>query len=123
MGKTVEQTCFRVKASVDNTSLCPICPGANLASYFCLPYLYQKPSQRVQRCHKDRVEADLFDVGIRFPNDYLRRANPFEVLTWPNPPHAWHPNIRFPAICVGRLLPGTCLTDILLQVHEIITYR
>jgi hypothetical protein len=70
-------------------------------------------------------EASLFEVGIWFPPDYLRRANPFEVLRFMGPPNCWHPNIsdRYPLICVGRLLPGTPLVDILYQVFEIITYH
>lgn len=70
-------------------------------------------------------EADYFEVGIWFPSDYLRRANPFEVLTWLGPRNVFHPNIsdQFPVICVGRLEPGTSLVDILYQCFEIITYN
>jgi len=54
-------------------------------------------------------EADRFDVGIWFPSDYLRHADPFRVLTWLGPRQVFHPNIsdRAPVICVGRLVPGT----------------
>ncbi len=69
------------------------------------------------------VEADRFAVGIRFPSDYLRRAEPMEVLTWLGPRNVWHPNIMAPVICVGRLTPGTPLVDIVYQVFEIITYN
>jgi hypothetical protein len=70
-------------------------------------------------------EADFFEVGIWFPSDYLRRANPFEVLTWLGPRNVFHPNISdsFPVICVGRLDPGASLVDILYQCFEIITYN
>ena len=41
------------------------------------------------------------------------------------PPNVWHPNISDtqPAICVGRLVPGTGLVDLLYQCWEIITWN
>jgi len=70
-------------------------------------------------------EADRFQVGIWFPADYLRRAEPFQVLTWLGPRQVFHPNIgdRAPFICIGRLAPATPLTDILYQCFEVITYN
>jgi hypothetical protein len=71
------------------------------------------------------TEANRFAVGIWFPPDYLRRADPFQVLAWLGPRWVWHPNISdmVPLICVGRLTPGTPLVDLLYQVFEIITYQ
>ncbi len=69
------------------------------------------------------VEAADFRLGIAFPADYLRRVEPAEVLTWFDPPHVWHPNIRPPWICVGHIGPGTELVDLLYQCYEIITYH
>lgn len=69
--------------------------------------------------------ADRFDVGIWFPPDYLRRADPFRVLTWLGPRRVFHPNIsdRAPIVCVGRLTPGTGLVDLLYQLFEIVTWQ
>ena len=66
-----------------------------------------------------------FEVGISFPTDYLRRAEPFEVLTWLGPREVFHPNIsdKAPFLCVGRLAPGTSLVEIITQCFEIITYQ
>jgi hypothetical protein len=71
------------------------------------------------------VETDRFAVGIWFPEDYLRRADPFQVLTWLGPPNVFHPNIsdRAPIICVGHLSPGTGLVDIVYQLFEIVTFK
>lgn len=71
----------------------------------------------------DVTEADDFRVGIWFPPEYLRRAEPWEVLTWLGPTNIFHPNVsdRAPFICVGRLSPGTSLVDILYQVFEIVS--
>ncbi len=71
------------------------------------------------------VEADRFEVGIWFPSDYLRRAEPAEVLTWLGPMNVFHPNILGwpPAICVGRLVRGTPLVDLLYQCFDLITWR
>src|SRR5579862_2859652 len=68
--------------------------------------------------------AEHFEVGIWFPPDYLRRADPFEMLRMFTP-NCWHPNIsrEVPVICVGRLTPGTPLVDILYQVYDILTFQ
>jgi ubiquitin-protein ligase len=70
------------------------------------------------------TEAEQFEVGIWFPPDYLRRADPFEMLRMFTP-NTWHPNIsrELPLICIGRLTPGTPLVDILYQVFDILTYQ
>ena len=67
--------------------------------------------------------ADRFRVGIWFPSDYLRRANPIEVVTWLSPPDVFHPNIKAPLICIGRLVPGTPLADIVFRVFRIVAYQ
>lgn len=79
----------------------------------------------VQQAQGGTVEHDRFRVGIWFPSDYLRRADPFQVLTWLGPREVLHPNIsnRVPVICVGHLRPGTGLPEILYQCFEIITYQ
>ncbi len=73
-----------------------------------------------------------FRVGIFFPSNYLRSADPFEMLTWlgpPTPEHpnvfVWHPNVsvKAPILCVGRISPGMPLTDLVHQVYEIISYQ
>ena len=79
----------------------------------------------VRAADGNAIEADHFEVGIWFPSDYLRRADPFQVLTWLGPFDVFHPNIsdRAPLICVGRLVPNTRLIDILYQCFDIITYN
>ncbi len=69
-------------------------------------------------------EADRFEVGIWFPPDYLRRADPFEMIRMFTP-NTWHPNIsrELPLLCIGRLTPGTPLVDILYQVFDILTFQ
>ncbi len=69
------------------------------------------------------VEGNRFDVGIWFPCDYLRRADMAEVVTLVWPPNLFHPNVRYPFICVGRVGPGTTLVDLAYQLFEIITYH
>jgi ubiquitin-protein ligase len=70
------------------------------------------------------VEAEHFQVGVWFPADYLRRADPFEMLRLFTP-GVWHPNVSadLPLICIGRMTPGMRLVDILYQVFEILTYH
>jgi hypothetical protein len=70
-------------------------------------------------------KAALFDVGIFFPDHYLREAISFEVLTWLSPANFAHPNVRAPFICVGErfLRPGTKLVEIIYQLFAIITHN
>jgi hypothetical protein len=69
-------------------------------------------------------EASGFQVGVWFPPDYLRRADPFEMLRIFTP-GVWHPNVGddLPLICIGRLAPGTLLVEILYRVYDILTYQ
>ncbi len=69
------------------------------------------------------VEADRFVFGIWFPDYYLREADPYRVLTWLEPQRTWHPNIRAPFICAGRIVPGTSLVDLLYRCFEIVTFN
>jgi hypothetical protein len=68
-------------------------------------------------------QADHFDFGIHFPPDYLRRIEVAEVITMLWPPEIFHPNCRFPFICVGRMRPGTGIRDIAYQLYEMMTYN
>ncbi|MBD3162960.1 MAG: hypothetical protein GF346_11125 [Candidatus Eisenbacteria bacterium] len=68
------------------------------------------------------VEAERFDVGIRFGPDHLRRVTPYELVTWLAPGTVFHPNIRPPYICIGRVTPGIGLVDLIYQVFEVIGY-
>ncbi len=52
--------------------------------------------------------ANEFPVGIWFPPDFLRRADPFEMLRNFRA-DVWHPNVsrEHPLICIGNIAPGT----------------
>ncbi len=92
-------------------------PNRYIARFTC-DGLIRLPNGQVTGAHR-------FEVGIWFPSDYLRRAEPLEVLTWLGPRRVFHPNIsdQWPVICVGRLTPGTWLVDLLYQCFEIISYQ
>jgi hypothetical protein len=68
-------------------------------------------------------EANRFGVLVWFGPEHLRRVDPVQVLRWVEPSNIFHPNIRPPFVCAGALPPGVRLTDILNQVHQIITYN
>ncbi len=77
-------------------------------------------------------EWNHFTLGIYFPPEYLRHADPFTMLRWFGPPTEehpdiviWHPNIadKAPIICIGRIMPGTSLKDLLHQLYEVISYQ
>jgi len=86
-------------------------------------YVVQFRCRGLVRVAEEIREAACFEIGVWFPPDYLRRAEPFEVLTWLGPADVFHPNIsdRAPLICIGRLTRGTPLADIVYRVFDIIT--
>jgi hypothetical protein len=72
----------------------------------------------------DIRQADRFDVAIQFQPAYLRvQPKAPEVLYWIGPSTVFHPNIRPPFICPGRLQPAMTLCDLLYQIFEIISYQ
>ena len=79
----------------------------------------------VQAASGEIVPADHFGIGIWFPDDYLRFADPFTVLTMLGPPQTFHPNVsaHAPFICPGYLAAGTELVDILYRCFEILTWN
>lgn len=84
-------------------------------------YIARFTSKGLVRAEDGEIEeGSCFDVGIHLPPDYLRRVQPFEVLTWLGPPNTFHPNILPPAICIGRMVPGMPLVDLLYQIFEVI---
>lgn len=69
------------------------------------------------------IEANEFRVSILFPHDYLRKVNPLAIVTWLAPTNIFHPNIRPPYICMGHIIPGMGLTEIIFQIADMISYR
>lgn len=94
----------------------PVAPPHFVAEYHC--------KGLIRDAAGEIKEASEFQVGIWFPPDYLRRAEPFEMLRIFTP-GVWHPNVshELPLICPGRLTPGTPLVDILYQIFDILTYQ
>ena len=68
-------------------------------------------------------EHGQFALGIHFPEHYLRRCVAAEIVCWFSPATIWHPNIKPPFICLGRVTPGTQIVDIVHQAYQIITYQ
>ncbi len=110
---------MKLAADSDLFDLTPIggpIPERYLARFYCRGMV--REGDRI-------VEADRFDVGIWFGDNYLRQASTFEALTWLGPANCYHPNIdpTRHLICIGALSAGTSLVDIIYQIHEVITYR
>jgi ubiquitin-protein ligase len=94
----------------------PMAPPHFVAEYFCRGLICDAAGEI--------KEANHFQVGVWFPKDYLRRADPFEMVRLFTP-GVWHPNISadLPLICTRRITPGTTLVDILYQIYDILTYQ
>ena len=106
---------MRLASQSDLFELMPLDLDRYIASFHC--------KGLVREGDGEVVEASEFHVGIWFPSDYCRHADPFQVLTWLDPLNVWHPNIRPPLVCVGAIAPATSLCDLIYQVYEIITYQ
>ena len=94
----------------------PLSPPHFVAEFLCKGLVREGDGEITQ--------AGDFHVGIWFPPDYLRRAEPFEMLRLFTP-NVWHPNVsrEHPLICIGRLAPGTSLVDILYQLFDVLSYQ
>ena len=104
-------------AGSDCLELCPIegRPPQRYIAQFSARGLVRPPQGEVD-------EYGEFHVGIWMPNDYLRRADTAQALTYLGPsPWPWHPNIRPPFICV-HLRPATPLVDLLYTCFELWTW-
>jgi len=89
----------------------------------CQRYILKFSCRGLVRTQDGVEEAEEFALGIYFPPDYLRHAEPARVITWLFPLNAFHPNIRNPFLCPGRLKPGTSLVELIYQCYEVITYQ
>ena len=68
------------------------------------------------------VGVPLAVFGIAFPRDYLRCTEVGMIATVLEPHNLWHPNISGPFVCLGHLVPGMSLVDILYQCFEVLAY-
>ena len=121
LDRFLERQCeegMALAAASDLLELTPLGPAPATQAYYA--HLHCKGLV----CRAEQVaEHDHFLVGIYFPDAYLRRFDTARVLSWCRPIEIWHPNIRPPFMCVGRMQPGTPLVDLIYQVYEIITYH
>jgi hypothetical protein len=94
----------------------PVAPPHFVAEFLC--------NGLVSRGNGEVTVANEFPVGIWFPPDFLRRADPFEMLRNFRP-GVWHPNVsrEHPLICIGTIVPGTDLVDILHRLFDIFSYQ
>jgi hypothetical protein len=68
------------------------------------------------------VENGPLTVMIRMAPDYLRRVAPLEIVQVGNQAF-FHPNFRWPVLCVGEVRTGMMLSTLLRHVFEIVTYQ
>jgi hypothetical protein len=112
--ETQSREAMQLAAHSDLLELSALDPQRYLARFLCRG-LVRDPDGEVR-------EHDEFTVGIWLPESYLRVVNPAEILTWLEPQEVWHPNIRPPFVCLGKIAPGTPLVDLLHRCYELITF-
>lgn len=87
-------------------------------------YLARYAAKGLVRNQRGQVEeATGLEIGIWLPDDYLRRADPAQILTYIGPHrHPWHPNVSPPFICL-HIRPGMALVDLLHTCYELWTWQ
>jgi hypothetical protein len=94
-------------------------PPFAYACHFAAPCYVRRPSGEIA------LHEGGFTIGIAFPPDYLRLpVVPSQaVLQFIQPVEVWHPNVRWPFICIGRIAPGTDLLELVLRCYELTTFQ
>lgn len=77
----------------------------------------------VHRARRALVTDSGCAFQLRFPFDYLRRVEPWMVLSCLGPMDLFHPNIRPPSVCIGRIEPGTTMADLVCRLFDLVTFR
>jgi hypothetical protein len=113
--ETQRREAMQLAAASDLLEVTAIDPQRYFATFRCRGL--------VQNARGEVREHDRFSVGIWLPESYLRVANPAEILTWLEPKTVWHPNIRSPFVCLGKIAPGTPLVDLLHRCFELISFQ
>lgn len=63
-----------------------------------------------------------FLAGIYFAPEHLHLVVSAQCLGFLEPKNIWHPNIKTPFICLGKIAPGTGLCELLMRIYEVATF-
>jgi hypothetical protein len=94
----------------------PVAGEGLFAATYHVAYLARRAGGGVQ------VEKGPLEVMIRMGPEYLRQVAPLEIVQVGNTAF-FHPNFRWPVLCVGEVRPGMMLSTLLRHVFEIVTYQ
>lgn len=62
-------------------------------------------------------------VGFFFDPEHLRKVDPQTLITILQPTNIWHPNGIGPFLCIGAVLPGASLSQILYRTYDVLTFN
>jgi len=117
----LQRQCAEVLALTDASDVVTVWPAAGPQAARRFIARFANPT--MVRTGEGIVRAAGFTVLIQFPPDYLRAAfDAAQVVNVLAPGNLFHPNVRAPFICTGRLAPGTGICELLYQLNEILTY-
>jgi hypothetical protein len=92
-------------------------PGVGLYfASFAVQYLALRPGGNI-----DVADGPL-EVMIRLGPEYLRQVHALEVVQVRQGDY-FHPNFRWPVLCVGEIRPGMPLPVLLRHIYEIVSYQ
>jgi hypothetical protein len=96
----------------ENLELEPLALNRYRASFMCETLL--ETAERVRK-RPTKVVTEIW-----FPRTYLRRVDSMQIISVLEPLNIFLPNVRPPAICIGKLNPGAPLVEIISRVWEVL---
>jgi len=110
----------------DNSDNLLIVPDAGNPSYRYM-VTFKKMSYLIQDKQGVRLITAPLNVIINFPEDYLHSldSNLYLKIVKLLRPDFFHPNAKFPVVCLGHefLMTSPGLTEIVSHLYNILTYR
>jgi hypothetical protein len=82
-------------------------------------------ASRTLACEPDGQPYEVlgFRVGFYFDPGYLREVDPQYLISVLEPNRIFHPNGLGPFLCIGPVVPGTSLVQLLYRVYDVLTYN
>ncbi|GEM_PF-2228056 len=83
---------------------------------FRIPYIVQQPNGVIASA------PGPLGIAVRLTPEYLNHVDPL-LIAQVRDPDFFHPNHRWPVLCVGGIRPGTPLAQAIRHIYEIVTYQ
>lgn len=87
-------------------------------------FLMEFRSPTLVRVDGEVLEAEQSVIGLTFNRQHLRRPiDSAHLLSLIHPREIYHPNVRFPFICLGSVEPGIGIVEIAYRTYEVLSFQ